>query len=472
MKKMVAVDQKPFSYWGRFCSNVLLLLLFDSVALLFALWFSRLCLYWLRGVPISVERGLLIIPAWWVGSLLLRVTPGWGEAATEQLRRTVVLISGIYGLVLAAMFIIRGPSPRIAVVFSYLLSLLLVPLFRQAVKRGLIHRQQWGLPTVVYGTSRSAEYAIHAMRDEPGLGYQVVGVFDDEVPPGADVGGTPVLGRLVDHTPAAAVAVWAVPASAPAGVVNRMLTGPLACYRRVVLLPDILEIPTLWVRPMDYLGVLGLEVSNNLLNPLARAFKTALDLTLTLLALPLWFPLVALISFLIWLEDPYAPILLAQRRIGRQGRPFRLIKFRSMVPDAERVLRDCLAKDAALRAEWEADHKLKHDPRVTWLGRWLRLTSLDELPQLFNVLAGQMTLVGPRPLPEYHQASLSDVTRSLREQVRPGITGLWQVSGRAASGTAGMERWDAYYVRNWSIWLDVVILVRTLKEVFSGRGAY
>ena len=469
---MIAVSQRCFSYGRRFLSNALVLLVFDSLALLFALWFSRLCLHWLRGIPISLERGLLIIPAWWAASLLLRVTPGWGEASTEQLRRKVVLLTGIYGLVLAAMFIGRSPSPRIAVLFSYLLSLLLVPFFRLLGKSWLIRRRRWGLPAVVYGNSRSAEVAIRAMRDEPGLGYTVIGVFDDEASPGDEVGGVRVLGRLVDHTPAAVVAVWAIPGSAPAGVVSRMLTGPLAHYRRVVLLPDILEIPSLWVRPQDFLGVLGLEVTNNLLNPLARAFKMTFELTLTLLTLPLWLSLVILISLLIWLENPHAPILLAQLRMGRQGRPFRLIKFRSMVPDAERVLRECLLQDAVLRAEWEANHKLKHDPRVTRLGHWLRVASLDELPQLFNVLAGQMTLVGPRPLPEYHQAGLSETTRQLREQVRPGITGLWQVSGRAASGNAGLERWDAYYVRNWSLWLDIVILFRTLKEVLSGRGAY
>ncbi|MCX6998154.1 MAG: exopolysaccharide biosynthesis polyprenyl glycosylphosphotransferase [Kiritimatiellaeota bacterium] len=468
---MVMISQRPFSYWRRFVSNTLVLLVFDSLALLLALWIARVALYWLHDIPVNLERGLLIIPAWWVGSLLLRVTPGWGEAVTEQLRRKVLLISVIYGMVVAAMFIIRGPAPRIAVLFSYVLSLLLLPAFRILAKRWLINWGRWGLPVVVYGTSRSAKFAVHAMRDEPGLGYSVIGVFDDEAQPGEDIGGAPVLGRLVDHTPAAAVAVWTIPVAMSPGVVSRMLGGPLAHYRKVVLLPDILEIPTLWVRPRDFLGILGLEMASNLLNPLSRAVKTVIELALTLLTLPLWLPLMGLISLLIWIEDRHAPFY-TQLRLGKQGRPFRVIKFRSMVFEAERVLQERLAQDAALRTEWEANRKLKRDPRVTRIGRWLRISSLDELPQLFNVLAGQMTLVGPRPLPEYHQAGLSETTRQLREQVRPGITGLWQVSGRAASGTTGLERWDAYYVRNWSFWLDIVILARTIKEVFSGRGAY
>jgi lipopolysaccharide/colanic/teichoic acid biosynthesis glycosyltransferase len=109
---------------------------------------------------------------------------------------------------------------------------------------------------------------------------------------------------------------------------------------------------------------------------------------------------------------------------------------------------------------------------VTPLGKILRRTSLDELPQVLNVLAGQMALVGPRPLPDYHHGRLSESVRTPRSRVRPGLTGLWQVSGRSESGTAGMEKWDTYYVRNWSVWLDIVILTRTFMAVIRGSGAY
>ena len=125
-----------------------------------------------------------------------------------------------------------------------------------------------------------------------------------------------------------------------------------------------------------------------------------------------------------------------------------------------------------LAEEWNRNFKLKKDPRVTRMGGFLRKTSLDELPQLFNVLKGEMSLVGPRPLPRYHQDKMPENIRALRERVRPGITGLWQVSGRSDAGPAGMERWDTYYVRNWSLWLDIVILVRTVRVVIGGHGAY
>lgn len=144
----------------------------------------------------------------------------------------------------------------------------------------------------------------------------------------------------------------------------------------------------------------------------------------------------------------------------------------TMVPDAESVLQEALDADPALKAEWERDFKLKKDPRITRIGNLLRKYSIDEIPQLFNVLRGQMSLVGPRPLPADHEQELADRVLTMRRRVRPGMTGLWQVSGRSDAGTDGMEQFDSYYVRNWSIWLDVVILVRTFRAVSNSAGAY
>jgi lipopolysaccharide/colanic/teichoic acid biosynthesis glycosyltransferase len=225
------------------------------------------------------------------------------------------------------------------------------------------------------------------------------------------------------------------------------------------------------VVPRDLQGILGLEITKNLLNPFARIFKRGIDLVLVVSTAPLWAPLMLLLYLLIWLEDRKNPMFL-QPRVGRGGGTFRTAKFRTMVPNAEQVLQKALKKDPALRVEWEAHFKLRKDPRITKVGNLLRKTSLDEIPQLLNVLRGTMSLVGPRPLPAYHFQDLPERVRWLRDKVQPGITGLWQVSGRSESGTAGMEKWDPYYVRNWSIWLDIVILARTIKTVLFARGAY
>jgi lipopolysaccharide/colanic/teichoic acid biosynthesis glycosyltransferase len=143
-----------------------------------------------------------------------------------------------------------------------------------------------------------------------------------------------------------------------------------------------------------------------------------------------------------------------------------------MVPDAEEVLQRELDADPVLREEWEANFKLRQDPRITRVGRLLRRTSLDEIPQYFNVIRGEMSLVGPRPLPQYHFEELPERARAIRSRARPGMTGMWQISGRSDTGNEGIIRWDSFYVRNWSVWLDIVILVRTLRVVLRGSGAY
>ena len=179
----------------------------------------------------------------------------------------------------------------------------------------------------------------------------------------------------------------------------------------------------------------------------AQGFMRAFDLLTVLISAPVWIPMCAMLAVLVWMEDKHPP-LYSVARVGKNGRVFRTWKFRTMVPDAEEVLRRKLTEDLQLRLEWEAHFKLRCDPRITQVGALLRKTSLDELPQLVNVLRGEMSLIGPRPLPPSFQSQLSPETQQLRAHVRPGMTGLWQVTSPSEAGRAGMERWDSYYVRN------------------------
>jgi lipopolysaccharide/colanic/teichoic acid biosynthesis glycosyltransferase len=250
-----------------------------------------------------------------------------------------------------------------------------------------------------------------------------------------------------------------------------LLEGPLQAYNTILLVPDLQDAPSLWVKPCDLQGILALEIRRNLLDPVALFLKTATERLLVLLTLPLWGPLCLLLMLLIWLQDFNSPIY-AQERVGKHNNRFDAYKLRTMVPEAEKVLQRKLAENPALKAEWEANYKLKKDPRITPVGWFLRKTSLDELPQFWCVLIGTMALVGPRPLPVYHHDELQLRTQRLRAKVNPGITGLWQVSGRSDSGTAGMDKWDTYYVTNWSVWLDLVIIARTARVVLFGSGAY
>jgi len=362
-----------------------------------------------------------------------------------------------------------NPS-RLAYAASWLCAAVGMPLMRVTMKAVLRRAGAWGCPAVIYGDQRTIRVVADTLRRAPEIGYSPVGVFTSDAPAGALLEGLPVLGGPREITADAEVAFVPL-AEAMLHPLTDSLDRKLSGYRRLILLPELDEDIFLWVHPRPMGGLMGMEVASNLLSAPARMVKRAMDVGLTLLAAPVWLSAVALLGMAIWLSDGGAPFY-CRPRMGRRGRPFRPIKFRTMVPDAERRLERALAENPALRAEWEATRKLRDDPRITRAGRLLRRWSLDELPQLLNVLAGTMSLVGPRPLPDYHRADISPGTRRLREQVRPGITGLWQVSGRSESGTAGMEKWDAYYVRNWSVWLDLVILARTVRAVLSGRGAY
>ena len=452
--------------------NTVSLCLSDSLVLLAGLCLGDWIVYKVHGIPMAIHYALAVIPVWWIGAVITRVTPAWGLGAVEELRRIQLLLLAVFALAGIAVFFSRGaiPPSRIVYLVSYLFSAVCIPLIRIPVKKALLSARRWGCATVLYGNAQQVLGVIETFQKNPLLGYAPYGVFTDELPAGAVIHGIPVLGRMGECCPSAIVAI--IPVSFAEGLslseeFDRILSG----YQRVILVPDINEDVFLWVVSRKLGGLIGLEVTSNLLNVAARTIKRGLDILLIALAAPIWMPLLVLTALMILLVDRQNPFFL-QHRVGKANRPFRPVKFRTMRANAERELEQTLAADELLRAEWVQNYKLRNDPRVTRMGRILRRTSLDELPQVLNVLAGQMSLVGPRPLPEYHHDQLAESARAPRSRVRPGITGLWQVSGRSDSGTAGMEKWDTYYVRNWSIWLDIIILARTFLAVIKGSGAY
>jgi Undecaprenyl-phosphate galactose phosphotransferase WbaP len=212
------------------------------------------------------------------------------------------------------------------------------------------------------------------------------------------------------------------------------------------------------------------EIRHSLLDPWVRRTKRTMDLTATILGGLLILPLFLLISGLVWIESR-GSIFYSAPRLGCDDRLFSCVKFRTMVPDAEAALQRMLQEDPKAHEEYRKYHKLRDDPRVTRVGRFLRKTSLDELPQLWNVLRGEMSLVGPRPYLPRESVEIR-ATQSEILRVHPGVTGPWQVSGRSHTSFEDRVGIDAYYVRNWSIWLDLVLLARTAKALVVDRGAY
>jgi Undecaprenyl-phosphate galactose phosphotransferase WbaP len=220
----------------------------------------------------------------------------------------------------------------------------------------------------------------------------------------------------------------------------------------------------------DFNGMLGFATSHRLKMFWNLGIKRLLDLLLVSLGGLVILPFLLLIALLIKLSSP-GPVLYGHKRLGLNGKYFKAYKFRSMIIGAEKKLENLLEADPRLREEWEASHKLKDDPRVTKIGNLLRRTSFDEFPQLINILKGEMSLVGPRPVTDPEIEKYGE--NSMRVlSVKPGLTGLWQVSGRSDTDYAERVSHDLYYIQSWSVWLDLWILYRTPGVILRGKGAY
>ena len=211
-----------------------------------------------------------------------------------------------------------------------------------------------------------------------------------------------------------------------------------------------------------------LTLADNLSRPLSRFVKRSFDLVVAGAALAVLSPFFVALSALIRRDG--GPAFYGHTRIGEECRSFKCLKFRTMRTDGDTILRELLEKDPAAREEWERDQKLRNDPRITPVGHFLRKTSLDELPQLLNVLRGEMSLVGPRPVTRAEVRRYGEDAEYYLA-AKPGITGLWQVSGRNNTTYMRRVQLDAWYVKNWSLWQDIAIMFKTFPAVLLRRGA-
>ena len=242
---------------------------------------------------------------------------------------------------------------------------------------------------------------------------------------------------------------------------------------RVLLIPDLKGIALLntEVRNLSSQQTFMLNINNNLLSEFNKFIKRCFDFFFSLFFMPLLFVLIVVFGVLIRIDSP-GNVFLRQDRIGKGGRTFKCLKFRTMFRNADEILAGYLEKNEKAREEWSRYKKLRdYDPRVTPVGRFLRKTSLDELPQIFNVLAGEMSFFGPRPYLLDEESRMGE-NADMILLINPGITGLWQVSGRNELDFEERVKLDTWYVLNWSLWLDVVIFFKTIRVVLKKEGAY
>ncbi len=354
------------------------------------------------------------------------------------------------------------------------LALLFVPLGRLIIRALFARQPWWGTGVIILGAAKTGEMIVKNLLAQRELGLKPIALLDDDPSKhGKEIEGILVTGPLNLAGEYARQGIRYAIVAMPG--LNRpklfhLIQKFASLFHHLILVPDLFGFSTLWVQTREFGNILGLEVRQQLVMPIPIFMKRMIDWGIIIFLLPLLIVLGVLISIGIKLDSP-GPVFYKQRRVGKDGKIFVAWKFRSMIHNADAKLQEYLEKDGNFRSEWESKQKIKVDPRITRFGKFLRRTSLDELPQFWNVLRGEMSVVGPRPCME-SQINLYGEIFNLYKQVRPGITGLWQVSGRNETTYAERVAMDAYYVRNWSPWLDLVILVKTVWVVLTGKGAY
>ena len=446
---------------------------------------------------------------------------------SEEIRRCTLTISLVY---LGSWVIAVARSgafhymPHTAWLIGWAASVLLVPVGRGFLRAKCAKLPWWGQPVVVFGAGKVGRAVVGTLQQRPQLGLKPVAILDDDpakhgtvratwgeedlmvqsVRQGpdsssfpkdgspsftnddiespstrtileqfAEVEGVPIVGGL-ELAPilaqrlgirSAVIAMPTLDSATLLGVIERYAEG----YSSVLVIPDLFNVAHFGTPTHSLGGVLGIEVRRQLLLAGPRFAKRVMDVILTTMGGLLLLPFVAVVSLLIKL-DSKGPVFYRQKRLGQDGVRFVALKFRTMFGDGEQRLQEVLQRDPRLKAEYEEFHKLTVDPRVTGVGRVLRKYSLDELPQIWSVFVGDMSLVGPRP---YLEREIPDMNgqEAIILRVKPGITGIWQVTERNASTFEQRVQLDVEYVRSWSPWLDLYVLARTLPVVFEGTGS-
>ncbi len=458
----------------------LALILVDILALELSLLLGCIVRLFLHSIfPIALNGpqyqglalGILTLPLayGWVG-----LYPGYGMSAVQRIRGRVYATATIFLVLLLWNYTLYdGQWSRGVLILTLFFALVFAPTLEAPLRKFLIRHGICGVPVVVLGAGETGSQVARILQKERGLGFVLVGLLDDDPQKwGKTVHGVPVIGplsaadRFVGRAKVALIAIPRMQRQRLSHLIESL------SFPNVIVVPDLFGIQSLWITSRDIGGVLGLEVKKNLLLPSSRLLKRGLDYLVALPSFLVSLPLLAIFAFWIRLISPGSPFFL-QEREGKGGRRIRVVKLRTMHPEAERLLEAHLANHPDERESWLRYYKLRKDPRILpGIGWFLRRYSLDELPQLWNVLRGDMSLVGPRPFPHYHLNSFPESFRSLRASVMPGITGLWQVSARSDGNLEIQQTEDTYYIRNWSVWLDIYILTRTIVTVLFPHGAY
>ncbi|HEY3343317.1 MAG TPA: undecaprenyl-phosphate galactose phosphotransferase WbaP [Anaerolineaceae bacterium] len=463
---------------GRQVLVVLLLVAVDVVSIglgfQLAVEARRFMIRWLGGTippdsffPLLLQGWVIFIAVFAINGLY----PGFGRTSVEETQQIFYSLTLGYGLLALAIYFQQASLElsRWTFALGWAFGCLFNMVLRFAARNRFSLYEWWGTPVLVVGPVERAREVIRNLQSSRRLGLRPVLVLDKScTTEAAAVHQVPVV-----STQSAVEAVLAQAHIHYAFFVGQDIQDPVLRwlgerFSSVFVVLDFSPLGSLWVKTMDLEGRLTLKTQYHLLDRKATITKRAFDLIGGFLMGILSLPLMAILALLIRLDSP-GPVIYPQERMGRGGKVFRCFKFRSMRQGAEELLDDLLASDPAAREEYQTYHKLAADPRITRVGRLLRKYSLDELPQVWNILTGDLSLVGPRAYMVSECASMGEYA-SLILRIPPGLTGWWQVMGRHSTTFEERLRLDEYYLSNWSLWLDVFVIVKTVWILISGKG--
>lgn len=402
--------------------------------------------------------------------------PGFGVDVIEELRSLTFGSTIVFAVLAAMTFFIKDAwdYSRLAFFLSWACSLVMLPLGRAAVRKMFCEKSWWGIPVIVIGAGSAGEKVISSLQKHKQVGLRPVVAVDDDIDRWGYIHKIPVVGGLsiipelaqklkIDH------AIVAMP-KVPRERLQSIIRNYSKFFSSTTIIPDLFGLSSLWVSTRDLGGILGLEVQQKLLNTSSQFQKRLFDIFFASLLILFTLPLMALASVMIYI-DSRGKVFFRQVRMGYNDTRFKILKFRTMHIDAEKRLDALLSQNAELKREYEIYHKMRNDPRLTQVGKILRKFSIDELPQFWNVIKGEMSLIGPRAYMPWEKFKMNG-NEEIILQVKPGISGLWQVTDRNTSSFEERNLIDVYYIRNWSMFLDFYIVAKTIAVVITGKGGY
>ena len=422
-------------------------------------------------VGVSKLLGLVIIGVFWYFEQYSKRKPFW-----EELLQTYRLILFFVIINLGIAFVLKKGSLKIMLVGFWVGFAILIPILRYLTKLFLLKINCWQRDVYILGSGKTALDAYRLFVRNRLMGYRLVAVVGEDASHlSVNAIDIPLISQEQFIKKIQAHALCDVIVALDNGHLNqhtRLINFLQHHCLAVLVLPDISGLALYGAQIEHFFGndQLVLRLNNNLARKSNIFMKRVFDLLCVIPGIIVLLPVFIVIGLIIKISVG-GRVFYFHQRIGKHGQPFYCIKFQSMYANSKQMLEQLLANDPAIREEWEKSFKLKNDPRITPIGRWLRKTSLDELPQLFNVLIGNMSLIGPRPIIKDEIARYRDGFY-FYQLVTPGISGLWQVSGRSETDYSDRVRLDEWYVKNWSLWYDIVILVKTISVVLKRSGAY